>query len=176
MERVVSKGERVRYRCIRSGTCCRSGPNVALTAFDICRIARFLNTEWRSLRGRFIYVVIADQIPIPVLRGISDRCVFLKTENSVPSCSIYPARPMRCRLFPFIPVSPSIRDKMYVSRICPGVGVGEESEPPWGDLEKFSDESTTHYKLLYEYIFNKGYEPLQALEAVIDEVCSRTAW
>lgn len=171
MEHIVSRGERIRYKCIRSGTCCSSGPNVALTAFDICRIARFLNTEWRSLVGRYIYAVIADQIPIPVLRGINDRCVFLQASNNLPTCSIYPARPRRCRLFPFIPISPSIKDKMRVSRICPGIGVGEETEPPWSELEKFSEEVTIHYRLLYDYIFNKGYEPINALEAVIDQVC-----
>lgn len=174
VERVVSRGEKIKYKCIRSGVCCSSGPNVALTAFDICRIARFLNTEWRNLVGKYIYAVIADHIPIPMLRGINNRCIFLTVRNNIPACSIYPARPRRCRLFPFIPISPSIRDRMYVSRICPGVGSGEEGEPPWDELEKYSEEVSTHYRLLYEYIFHKGYEPLNALEAVIDYVCSHT--
>ncbi|MCY0868147.1 MAG: YkgJ family cysteine cluster protein [Desulfurococcus sp.] len=173
MERVISKGDKIKYKCLRSGVCCRSGPNVALTAFDVCRIARFLGVEWRRLIGSYIYAVIADHIPIPVLRGVNGRCVFLEVINGVPSCRIYPARPRRCRLFPFIPLSPSITDRVRVSSICPGIGEGEESEPPWSELERYSEEVKAHYKLLYDYIFTRGYEPLDALEAVIDFVCSQ---
>lgn len=170
--RVVKKGEKVRYGCLRSGTCCSSGPNVSLTVCDICRIARYLGVGWRDLAGRYIYVVVADYFPIPVLRGVAGKCVFLARERGLPACSIYPARPMRCRLFPFVPVSPSVADKLEVSPICPGVGKGEEADPPWDVLEDYLEEVKFHYSSLFKLIFNEGREPVQALEELLDSVCS----
>lgn len=160
----------VRYRCIRCGRCCTSGPNVALTAFDICRIAGFLKTNWRTLIGRYIYAVIADHVPIPLLRGIGDKCVFLKYEGKTPVCSIYPARPMRCRLFPFIPISPTSRDKLEVSSLCPGIGRGDE-EPPFNVLDDYVKEVTYHYEELFKLIFHEKLDPLEALEKLIEMLC-----
>ncbi len=169
---VVRRGERVRVRCVRSGRCCSSGPNVALTAYDVCRIARYLGVDWRELRGRYIVAIIADMIAVPALRGVGDgRCAFLEIRDGLPTCTIYPVRPMRCRLYPFLPASPSKPDIVYVDRYCPGVGEGDPVEPPWSDLERYYREVSMHYKRMYELVFNEGYEPLEALEKLIDEVC-----
>ena len=166
------RGDKIRYGCQRSGRCCSSGPNVALTAYDICRIAKYMGVDWRELRGKYIVAIIADLTVIPALRGMGDgKCAFLKWENGKPTCSIYPARPLRCRLYPFIPASPSNPDKIYVDPYCPGVGIGEEVEPPWKLLEHYYEEAKIHYKKMYELVFEQGYEPLQALEKLIDEVC-----
>jgi len=175
MPREVVRGVKFNFKCQRSGVCCSSGPNVTLTSYDICRIARYMNVEWRELIGRYINAMVADHMPIPFLRGVKDRCVFLVKVNGLPSCSIYPARPMRCRLFPFIPYGPKVLDKVYVSSICPGVGRGEEMEPSWDDLEKYSEEVSNHYRRLYELIFIRGYEPIKALEEVTDTVCKETS-
>lgn len=173
MKSIVKRGDLMRFRCLRCANCCSSGPNVALTAFDICRISKRLNAPWRSLIGAYIYAVIADAIPVPLLRGIDDRCVFLRKEGGIYACAIYDARPMRCRLFPFIPIAPGVNDRMEVSRICPGVNAGEPSNPPWDVLERYLEEWREHYNRLYHKIFVMGMEPIQALEAVIDEVCEK---
>ncbi len=169
---ILKRGDRIRFRCRRSGNCCTSGPNVSLTAYDICRIARYLGVDWRSLRGRYIYAVIADMYPVVVLRGIGGQvCMFLEFRDGVPTCTIYPARPMRCRLYPFQPVSPGDPDRIMIDLKCPGVGYGEEVEPPWNLLEKYYRELRSHYDRLRKLIFEDGYQPLEALEKLIDDVC-----
>jgi Fe-S-cluster containining protein len=166
------RGDKIRYRCQRSGRCCSTGPNVALTAYDICRIAKYMGVDWRELRGKYIIAIIADMLAIPALRGMGDgKCVFLEYVNGIPTCKIYPARPLRCRLYPFIPATPSNPNKIYVDPYCPGVGVGEEVEPPWKLLEEYYEEVRKHYTRMYELVFKEGYEPLEALEKLIDEVC-----
>lgn len=171
MERIVERGDKLPFTCLRCGNCCSSGPNVALTSFDICRIAKYLGVPWRSLIGKYVYAVVADAIPVPLLAGIGGKCVFLKEAKNSTSCSIYPARPMRCRLFPFLPRGPSDVNKLELSSICPGVGVGKPVNPPWEELEKFSKESKLHYEYLFKHIFQEGLNPVDALEKTIDELC-----
>ncbi|NAZ26924.1 MAG: YkgJ family cysteine cluster protein [Thermogladius sp.] len=168
---VLKPGDKVRFRCGRSGVCCSSGPNVSLTIFDICRIARFKGVSWRELAGRYIYVVVADYLPIPVLRGLDNKCVFLEFKGKLPTCSIYPARPMRCRLFPFIPVSPGDPGRLLVSSICPSVGRGPSIDPPWNLLKLYYEEVKESYRMLIRLIMEEGYEPVEALEKALDEVC-----
>jgi len=164
----VLRGENVRALCLRCGRCCH-GPNVSLTAFDVCRIANFLNVHWRDLRGKYIIAVIADMIAIPILRDIGKTCVFLKMGER-PSCTIYPARPMKCRLYPFIPYSPGRTNIINLDKCCQGVGVGDPMEPPWKLIESYYLEVKYHYSKLYQLIFSEGYDPLSALEALLDEV------
>lgn len=165
-------GDRVRYECRRCGQCCDNGPNVGLTAFDILRISDFLGVDWKELRGRYIVAVIADMVAIPTLRGkAGGKCVFLKLEEG-PSCSIYPARPMRCQLYPFMPYSPSNNEKMYLSSRCSGLNVKVEIEPPWEILKKYYVEIQQHYLRLYRLTFYEGYTPLEALERTIEEIAN----
>lgn len=163
-------GDRVRYECRRCGQCCDNGPNVGLTAFDIRRIADFLGVDWKELRGRYIVAVIADMVAIPTLRGkAGGKCVFLKFGEG-PSCSIYPARPMRCQLYPFMPYSPSDNEKIYLSSRCPGLNAEVEIEPPWEILKKYYEEIQQHYSRLYRLTFHDGYTPIEALEKTIEEL------
>lgn len=169
----VNRGEKVKFTCLRCGKCCSSGPNVSLTVSDICRIARYLGISWRELAGKYIYAIIADYVPVVVLKGINNKCAFLKYVNNTPTCTIYPARPMRCRLYPFLPIAPGETSKLEVSARCPGVGRGDLEEPPWTTLEEYLEEVRNHYKSLYELIFVKGLDPLSALETLLDTTCSQ---
>jgi len=167
-------GDKVKFQCVRCGRCCSTGPNVALTVFDICRIAKYLNIDWRDLRGKYIIAIIADMIPVPALRGLGDKCAFLEiNEDGLPHCTIYPARPMRCMLYPFIPLSPSRSDIIGLDTGCLGVGEDVETDPPWDLLRKYYEEVREHYRLLYEYVFEKGYQPIEALEEILDNICER---
>ncbi len=170
---ILKRGEKIRFKCRRSGNCCTSGPNVALTVYDVCRIAYYLGVDWRELRGKYIYVVVADMYPVMLLRGIGGQvCIFLEFHDSIPMCRIYPARPLRCRLYPFQPVSPGDPNRIMIDTKCPGVGYGEETDPPWKLLEMYYQEVKNHYKRLYELIFEEGYEPVKALEKLLDDICS----
>jgi Fe-S-cluster containining protein len=168
----IVKGERVQFTCTRCGKCCSSGPNVALTSYDVCRIAKHLGKSWRDLVGHVFYVVIADQIPVIVLRGVNNVCIFLRRTGGTTYCEIYPARPMRCRLYPFVPIAPGVPHRMEISRNCPGVGLGQLIDPPWLDLDEYIREVKSHYKLLFELIFEKGLDHLQALEVLLDTICA----
>jgi len=172
VNKIIERHEKTRFVCTRCGLCCSSGPNVALTVYDICRIAKYLNKSWRELAGRYFYVVIADQFPVAVLRGINNKCVFLESNGKITYCTIYPARPVRCRMYPFIPVAPRELNKYEVSSRCPGVGRGDVIDPPWSELEKYSEEVTSHYSELFSLIFVEGYDPLRALEILLDKTCS----
>lgn len=163
-------GEKTRFKCLRCGRCCGSGPNVGLTAFDIQRIARFLNVDWHELRGKYVVAVIADMTAVPTLRGrVDGTCIFLEYKDEQPSCSIYPARPMRCRLYPFMPYSPSNSETIYLDTCCPGLNAETETDPPWETLKEYYFEVKLHYARLYNLIFQEGYEPLEALEKTIED-------
>ncbi|MEM1529761.1 MAG: YkgJ family cysteine cluster protein [Desulfurococcaceae archaeon] len=174
MNPIIQRGEKVNFTCIRCGKCCSSGPNVALTVQDVCKIAKYMNTSWRDLAGKHFYAVIADHIPVAVLRGIGDKCIFLKIQGRLATCTIYPARPMRCRLYPFIPVSPGEIGRLEISTKCPGVKSGEPVEPPWSDLEEYSKQVREHYTKLFDMIFNRNLEPLRALEGLLNDICTDT--
>jgi len=169
----VPRRERVRVTCLRCGRCCH-GPNVSLTAFDVYRIADFLGVDWRELRGKYIRAVIADVIPIPILQSVNGVCAFLVMSDK-PTCTIYPARPMKCRLYPFLSYSPARSDLICLDECCGGVGVGEPEDPPWALLSQYHSELKLHYSKLYQLIFEEGHEPLQALEKLIDDVCAKRA-
>lgn len=102
----LTNKETVRFQCSRCGRCCRNvRDSVMLEALDAFRFVKYLqNTlpekspeellcQYADLRllsrGYFIYI----------LKTVNDSgvCVFLR-ENT---CSIYPARPRVCRLYPF---------------------------------------------------------------------------
>lgn len=164
----VTRGEKVKVTCLRCGRCCH-GPNVCLTVFDICRMAKFMTLHWRDLRGRYVKAIVADMIAIPVLQSINGVCVFLEIDEK-PACTIYPARPMKCRLYPFLPQSPSRADIICLDGCCKGAGIGELAEPPWNLLNQYCSELRFHYARLCQLVFEEGYEPLQALEKLMDEV------
>jgi Fe-S-cluster containining protein len=127
--------------------------------------------SWRELVGKYIYAMIADYVPVVVIRGINSKCVFLKYVNNTPTCTIYPARPMRCRLYPFLPIAPGETSRLEISSKCPGVGRGEYEDPPWSDLEAYLGEVKDHYRKLYDLIFTRNLEPVKALERALDEAC-----
>jgi len=171
----VRLGDKVRFECQRCGLCCVNGPNVGLTAFDIRRIARFMNVNWKELRGKYIVAVIADMVAVPILTGKEGgKCVFLETMDGKPSCSIYPARPRRCQLYPFMPYSPGSKNVMYLNNRCPGLDAKTEAEPPWDIMRKYYTEIQQHYARLYRLAFHEGYTPLEALERTIQEIVNGT--
>jgi Fe-S-cluster containining protein len=171
--RKVSFGSKVNFECLMCGQCCSNGPNLGLTAFDILRIANYLGIEWRELRGKYIVTVIADLTAIPILRDKGGgRCVFLENREGKAYCRIYPARPMRCRLYPFIPYSPSDNHTLYLDECCPGIKTDKTIEPPWNTLEKYNFEARIHYSKIYTLTFKKGFEPLEALEKSMEEIAA----
>jgi len=166
--RSLRVNEKFRFKCTRCAKCCSTGPNVALTVFDVIRIAEFLGKHWRTTINDYLKVIVGDMIPFIALRG-DNVCVFLEFENNMPSCRIYPVRPLRCRLYPLHLVSPS-SDILDLDLWCPGVGIGSEVRPPSKLIKHYSWEVKEHYTRIMNLVLHNGYSPLKALEKVLDEL------
>ncbi|MEN9579349.1 MAG: putative zinc- or iron-chelating domain [Pseudomonadota bacterium] len=97
------------FRCTGCGHCCRQ-LRVAVTSFDLRRLTRSSGkrtldvVQWLSPEevdmtgepGGFVH--LSDGRRLMVLAQQSEACVFLDAGNR---CTVYTARPMDCRAFPF---------------------------------------------------------------------------
>jgi hypothetical protein len=92
---------------------------VHLTEEDIGQAAEFLGVSKKKFEKRFIYRTKNTRR----LRTPRDsECIFLGEGG----CSIYPARPTQCRLFPFWPELVENKKEWHKAAAgCPGIGKGE---------------------------------------------------
>ena len=102
--------------CIK---CCEQRGFVYLTEDDIVRAARFLNLTPAAFERKFVY----RTTNLRRLRVPRDaQCGFLREDG----CSIHPAKPAQCRLFPFWPeLVESKREWLKTGQWCPGIGKGD---------------------------------------------------
>jgi len=163
-------GTSIRFNCIRCDICCGTGPNVSLTIFDVIRMASFVNIHWRQFLEIYVDVIIADVFPFMKLSGIGKgRCPFLRFDAKDKTyCIIYKARPMKCRLYPYIVMSPSSQT-LYVDEKCPGVGKGSKVKVNMEFLRRYQSELKDHYNRLHKLIVEDGYEPLEALYKALND-------
>ncbi len=159
-----------RFRCTRCGRCCSGGPNVSLTVFDVVRMARFLLISWKGFLRGYVKVIIADIVPHMLLRGDErGRCLFLAEKASGEKlCVIYPARPMRCRLYPVL-VEDLSGKRVYLDPRSPGVGRGVLRPLPRRLIEHYIWERREHYRRLYRVIVEEGARPIEGLYRVLEE-------
>jgi Fe-S-cluster containining protein len=111
--------EGVRFECQTGCTeCCRQKGFVYLTEADLPRMAAFLEMTTLDFEGRYVYRT-RNRMRLRVPRDAN--CSFLKDDG----CSIHPAKPTQCRVFPFWPeLVESRREWRKTSRYCPGMGQG----------------------------------------------------
>ena len=115
------------FECTQCGDCCRGAPGfVWVDAEEIARIA--------AHRGESV-----DQFSRRYVRRVGNRysliekpggdCVFWAEQGG---CTVYPARPVQCRTWPFWAENiESPADWEHVRRVCPGSGRGQ-----WFSLEQ----------------------------------------
>ena len=115
------------FECTQCGDCCRGAPGfVWVDAEAIARIAEY--------RGESV-----DQFSRRHVRRVGDRyslierpggdCVFWEEQGG---CTVYPARPVQCRTWPFWAENiESPADWEHVRSVCPGSGRGQ-----WFSLEQ----------------------------------------
>ncbi len=165
-----------RFKCVRCDYCCGTGPNIALTAYDVIRMSRRLGMYWKSFLETFTNVIIADMLPFISLKGDEKgECLFMeRDEEGLTSCRIYDARPMKCRFYPLHVASPSATH-VYLDTKCPGVDLGGEERVPTRLYEQYVWELKNHYSRLHRLVFEEGYEPLQALYKLLDDLWAE-AW
>jgi Fe-S-cluster containining protein len=112
--------EGLRFACQPGCTeCCRQRGFVYLSEADIERAADFLHLEITEFERRFVFRTRKrTRLRVPP----DASCHFL-TEGG---CSIHPAKPTQCRIFPFWPeLVESRREwKKTAHAYCPGIGQG----------------------------------------------------
>ena len=110
----------VRFACLGDGCCCRARDGygyVYLTLEDRRRLAAHLGLTTGQFTRRYTAVTHGFRH----LRHPDRDCGFLKGGR----CSVYPARPLQCRAWPFWPenMDPGTWRERVAPR-CPGVGRG----------------------------------------------------
>ena len=108
----------MRFTCQPGCTrCCTQKGWVYLSVDDVPRLAAFLGITQDELQRQYLYSTKNTRR----LRMRSGQCPFLNAGG----CSVHPAKPTQCRLFPFWPEL--IEDKQELkatAQWCPGLGKG----------------------------------------------------
>jgi len=128
----------LRWICVRCTKSCRDLPGrtrkILLAQSDIKRI-----TDSKKLTAKEFSVSSRGSFPyVRKMRKLGGRCVFLKDSR----CSIYRARPLICRFYPFS--LHSARNNMFeigFDLICSGMGKGPyRSERFYRDLVELANK------------------------------------
>lgn len=109
----------LRFACQPGCTeCCTQRGFVYLTEGDLNRAAGFLGMTPGEFERRYVYRT-KKRLRLRVPREA--QCYFLRGGG----CSIHPAKPTQCRIFPFWPeLVESRREWNKTARYCPGMGKG----------------------------------------------------
>lgn len=113
----------VRFSCQGSGRCCVSRGEygfVYLTLEERKRMAKLLKLSTSAFTRR--YCKKTDGV-WHLKDGEGPECIFLENKR----CSVYEARPMQCRTWPFWPEVMNAKSwAKDVQAFCPGVGKGRK--------------------------------------------------
>ncbi|MFL6414228.1 MAG: YkgJ family cysteine cluster protein [Bryobacteraceae bacterium] len=110
----------LRFTCQPGCTrCCRVKGYVYLSEADLVRAAAYLGLTTADFEAKYL---IRYRRLLRLRRTPQKECHFLR-ENG---CSIHPAKPTQCRLYPFWPELVENREAWKRERdVCPGIGKGE---------------------------------------------------
>jgi Fe-S-cluster containining protein len=111
--------EALRFACQPGCTrCCDQQGFVYLTEDDLQRAAQFLGLTPQQFERQYVY---RTKYLLRLRKPRGRQCPFLVDHG----CSIHPAKPTQCRLFPFWPeIVESRRAWSRTARLCPGIGQG----------------------------------------------------
>jgi len=109
----------LRFQCQPGCTeCCTQRGFVYLTEADLARMAAFLKITPGAFERQYVYRT-SRLLRLRVPREA--QCHFLREGG----CSIHPAKPTQCRIFPFWPeLVESRREWKKTAQYCPGIGKG----------------------------------------------------
>jgi uncharacterized protein len=110
----------VRFKCQRGCTkCCEVRGFVYLTENDLQRAAAYLGMDQEAFEAKY---VIRYPTLLRLRKPLNAQCHFLTKDG----CSIHPAKPTQCRLYPFWPELVESRQAWdEEAKSCPGIGKGE---------------------------------------------------
>jgi uncharacterized protein len=115
--------EGLRFGCTRCSNCCRHTPGyVFLSAGDLRSLSSALGLPEADVRSRYCREVALGVVTRLSLKEKPNLdCVFWEGEG----CSVYEARPLQCRSFPFWASALSSRAEWdETASHCPGIGRG----------------------------------------------------
>ena len=113
----VSSNQRIPFRCQKCAKCCRElEDSLMLEPLDVFRLTQYMMKTDTGIEGaedvlgRYAHPNTLNGYPIFQVNtiGADHTCVFLKEGR----CSVYDARPMVCRMYPF-GVAPGERGKAF---------------------------------------------------------------
>ncbi|MGA2977432.1 MAG: YkgJ family cysteine cluster protein [Spirochaetia bacterium] len=113
----------LQFECTRCSTCCRHTPGyVFLSSADLRSLARAMGMEeheFLTLHCRKVDIGLAQRISLKEKSNLD--CILW--ENG--GCSVYEARPLQCRSFPFWSACVASREEWERhAKQCPGIGKG----------------------------------------------------
>lgn len=115
----------LKFSCTRCSICCRFDPGyVFLSEEDLAALTRRLDIPRNEFEERFCrYVEMDGKLRLSLAEQSNNDCVFWRNGG----CSVYGARPLQCRSFPFWP-SYLFSEYSWQSlrSYCPGVDIGED--------------------------------------------------
>lgn len=134
IERFLSPGDKFRFTCDKSGTCCKNRYDspIILTPYDAYRIQKGLKIGFDEFTSRYANKTLGSESQLPLLLmkfpkdgKDQDRCVFLDSSE----CNIYEDRPTVCRMYPVGRFSDKKEQSYYflteTSKLCQ-FGKGKE--------------------------------------------------
>ncbi len=112
----------LRFSCVKCGACCRDDDEesfVFLYEGEPRRMAKALGLD----EGEFLRKYVAGVDGFATLRNSGKECILLSPGGT---CSLYGARPLQCRAWPFWPEYIKKRSlwQSSVACKCPGAGRG----------------------------------------------------
>ncbi len=98
----VELSDRVRFRCIRCGKCCRNVlGSVIIESLDGWRMAKHLGITVADFYDKYTDLFFMEDVEFPIFalktNGKENACIFLKGNR----CTIQDAKPRTCKMYPF---------------------------------------------------------------------------
>ena len=119
----VARTTGLRFECTQCGRCCTQRgkyAHVYVNAEETRWLAEAVGVSVRTFRRRHTFV---DEYGWTQLRFLDDRCPFLEAATN--RCTVYEARPVQCRTFPFWTEMLDERGWTSDARaLCEGLGRG----------------------------------------------------
>jgi Fe-S-cluster containining protein len=112
--------EGLQFSCTSCGNCCRiPGGKVTINPSEITNLAACLKLEPTEFINQ-ICTVKGERVQLN--EQPDGACIFLRDDQ----CTVYEARPLQCRTFPFWPENlKSIYRWKQLNSNCPGIDSGE---------------------------------------------------
>ncbi len=113
--------EGLAFTCTQCGACCTGAPGyVWVNAEEMTRLAEFKGLSVDDFGRQFVRQV---ETRFSLIERPGGDCIFWDRQVG---CTVYPARPVQCRTWPFWPENiETAEDWERVTGICPGSGVGQ---------------------------------------------------